>query len=437
MPQSAVRNRVAAGAFLLVALAAGLTVLVLVGGWETWTQETQTVNVRFKAAPNIKIGNQVLLAGHPVGRVEKTGLVETTCAVGAARPTCYMVQVTMSLPKEYVIHKDARILISQALVGQSAVINIEDVGFGEKATDFIMGGEASAFAGAAGEIGIGDKERQSIGEIIEDVREAAKSLKTNLPGIVENVRVVTASLKTDLPGIIEKVKTAGDNLAAGTQTAKETVAELKQVVEENRETVKSAISNAKGATENVVATTQNIQQIVAENRDDIHQTIAHAHTVMDSVTKNTDAIIDNVRSASNDLKTSIADFKVITGDAKALIATNRGNIAVTLQNFRETSDHLLATMKEVQRAPWRLFKTPDKKEVESLNLYDSARAFASAATDIQTCADTLEVMIEARKQGVDVNPEILQGMLKRLEDTFAKYEEAEKALLKEFERIQK
>jgi formiminotetrahydrofolate cyclodeaminase len=148
-------------------------------------------------------------------------------------------------------------------------------------------------------------------------------------------------------------------------------------------------------------------------------------------------MVANEKATSADLKTSIADFKVIAGDAKALVSTNRGNIAVALQNFRETSDHLLALSKEVRRAPWRLFATPDKKEVESLNLYDSARAFAQAATDIQTCADTLQVMIDARKNGVDVNVEILQGMQKRLEETFARYQEAEKALLKEFERIGK
>jgi ABC-type transporter Mla subunit MlaD len=419
MPQHAARNRVVAGAFLLVALAAGLTVLVLVGGWETWTREVQAVNVRFKAAPNVKIGNPVLLAGHPIGRVEKTRLVEAARPVGAARPTCYMVEVTMSLPKEYTIHKDARILISQALVGQSAVLNIEDVGFDEEVTDFIVGGEASPFAGAASEVGIGDKERRSVGEIIE------------------NIRTVTATLKTDFPGVIEKVKAAGDNLAEGTKKAKETIAEMKDMLDENRESVKAAVANAKGATEHVVATTQNIQALVAENRDDIHQAIVHARSAVENIDKESAAIIANVRAGSADLKTAVADFKIIAGDAKALVATNRGNIATTLQNFRETSDHLLALSKEVRRAPWRLFATPDKKEVESLNLYDSARAFAQAATDIQTCADTLQVMIEARKEGVAVNPDILQGMLKRLEETFARYQEAEKALLKEFERIQK
>ena len=419
MPQHAARNHVVAGVFLLVALAAAITVLALVGGWETWTQETQAVNIRFKAAPNIKVGSPVLLAGHPVGRVEKTQLVESTCPVGDKRPMCYLVQVTVSIPKQYEIHKDARIMISQSLVGQSAVLNIEDVGFGEKVADFIMGGEASAFAGAAGEVGIGDKERQSVGQIIEDVR------------------TVVASLKTDLPAVVEKVKAASSDLAEGTKKAKETVAEMKDMLDENRENVKAAIANAKGATEHVVATAQNIQTMVAENRDEVHQTIVHAHSLVENVDKEAAAIVANVKATSVDVKAAMADFKVIAGDSKALISTNRGNIATALQNFRETSDHLLALSKEVRRAPWRLFATPDKKDVESLNLYDSARAFAQAATDIQTCADTLQVMIEASKEGVAVNPEILQGMQKRLEETFARYQEAEKVLLKEFERIQK
>jgi rubrerythrin len=164
----------------------------------------------------------------------------------------------------------------------------------------------------------------------------------------------------------------------------------------------------------------------------------HAHGHLDYLKKVGDPATDlPIGSTDENLKAAIADFKVIATDAKALVSTNRGNIATTLQNFRETSDHLLALSKEVRRAPWRLFATPDKKEVESLNLYDSARAFAQAATDIQTCADTLQIMIDASKEGVAVNPEILQGMQKRLEETFARYQEAEKALLKEFERIQK
>ena len=430
MPQHSVRNRVAAGAFLLVALAAAVTVLVLLSGWDTWTQETQMLRIRFKAAPNIKIGNPVTLAGHPVGRVEKIGLVETPCPPGEKRGPSYVVEVTASLPQAYTIHKDARILIVQSLVGQSALVNVEDVGFGDKVADFIAGGEASPFAGAAGEIGIGEKERKSVAEIVEDVR------------------LIATNLKTDLPAVVEKVKAAGDNLVAGSKKADEALAKINQVLDENRENVKATIANAKSATEkvdkgageivaNVKAATEDVGALIKENREDVRDTVQHLHSTVEKADKDVGDIVANVKQASADIQAAVADFKVIAADAKALMATNKGNLAVTLQNFRETSDHLLALSKEVRRAPWRLFATPDKQEVESLNLYDSARAFASAAADLETCSDTMQVMVDAKQKGVEVDPEILKGMLQRLQETFAKYSEAEKALLKEFDRIQK
>jgi ABC-type transporter Mla subunit MlaD len=221
---------------------------------------------------------------------------------------------------------------------------------------------------------------------------------------------------------------------------------MKEVLGENRENVKAAIAHARSATEkvdkgagevvaNVKTASEDVKAIVAENREDIRQTAQHLHSVTEKADKDISDIIANVRQASADIKTAVADFKVIAADGKALVATHRGNVATMLQNFRETSEHLLALSKEVRRAPWRLFATPDKKEVESLNLYDSARAFASAATDLETCADTIQVMIDAKQKDVEVDPEILKGMLKRLQETFDKYQEAEKALLKEFERI--
>ncbi|MBM4020088.1 MAG: hypothetical protein FJ288_17515 [Planctomycetes bacterium] len=430
MPQHPVRNRVIAGAFLLAAMAAAVAVLVLLGGWETWTQETQTLRVRFKAAPNVKVGSPVLLAGHPVGRVEHIAVVEAPCPPGEKRGPCYVVEVAASLPKTYVIHKNARVLTVQSLVGQSAVVNIEDVGFSGPVTDYLPGGEASPFAGAAGEVGIGEKERQSIAQIIE------------------HVRLIAENLKGDLPGIIEKVKAAGDSLAAGAKKADDALAKVNLVLDENRENIKATVAGARSATEkvdkgageivaNVKTASEDVQAIVKENREDIRQTVEHLRGTVEKADKDAGEIMANVKAASADIKAAVADFKTIASDGKALVATHRGNVASMLQNFRETSDHLLALAKEVRRAPWRLFATPDKKEVESLNLYDSARAFASAATDIDSCADTLQVMLEARAKGVEVDPEILKGMLQRLQQTFEKYQEAEKALLKEFDRIQK
>jgi ABC-type transporter Mla subunit MlaD len=452
MPHHPVRNRALAGGFLLAAMAAALAVLVLLGGWDAWFQDVQILRVRFRAAPNLKVGSPVLLAGHPVGRVEKILLVPVTlpapkndeAAAPAGKPavpeapiTVYRVEVMASLPRTYVIHKDARVVIVQALVGQSAAVNIENVGRGEPAGEFLEGQEASVFAEAASELGIGEGERQDIGDIIHDFK------------------VVAATLRADLPGIVDKLKTTSADLAEGSKKASDALTKVHLVLDENRENVKAAIASAKSATEkvdqgtgevvknitaasgDVKAASGDVRAIVAENRDDIRQTVQHLHGTAQKADKDIGAIVANAHAASADLKVAVADFRTIAGDTKALVATNRANLATTLQNFRETSDHLLALAKEVRRAPWRLFATPDKQEVESLNLYDSARAFAQAATDLQGVADTLQVMLEARDRGVEVNPEVLKEMLKRLEETFAKYQEAEKTILKEFQRVQK
>ncbi|MGB2615217.1 MAG: MlaD family protein [Phycisphaerae bacterium] len=296
MPHHPLRNQMVAGAFVLLMAAAVAVILVLVGGWQTWFEDTRTLRIRFETAPNIKTGGPILMAGHPVGRVTDVAVVEVPCPPTAVGK-CYQVEVVGQIPTRFTIYENARIVITQSLMGQSA-INIEEVGFGKKATGAIQGAQASPFAAAADELGIGVEEKQNIKEILRDLRDVA-------------------------------------------------------------------------------------------------------------------------------------------ADAKQLVALNKGEIAQTLQNFRETSEHLKATAKEVRRAPWRLLARPDKAEVESLNLYDAARAFASAATDLDALADTLQAMIEAKEKGVQLDPETLQAMLKRLEETFTRYEDAETALWQEFERIQK
>jgi ABC-type transporter Mla subunit MlaD len=423
MPYHPARNRVIAGAFLVAAMAACLVVLILVGKWDVFTRETQGLHIRFRSAPNIRVGGPVLLAGHLVGQIEAIALVKTPCPPGDKRGDCYMVDVLARIPAEYGIRKDARIVISQALVGQSASLNIEDVGAGEAAADFIEGKETSAFAGAgdelAGAIGIGPEQRKDIQKFLANMSKFSDTVNTDGKEILEQLKGVGAALK-----------------------------KVNDILDENRDNVKATIANAKSASEKVdkgagevveevKTTVKSARTIVEENRDDIRKAVANVRDVTESVKKDIDQIVANVRTGSEGMKKAVADLEVVASSAKALVVTNRANVSVMLQNFRETSEHLKALAKEVRRAPWKMFDKPDKKDVESINLYDAACAFASAATDLDRTADTLEVMIDAKKQGIDVDPETLKGMLDRLKETFKNYQQAEDGLLKEFQRIQK
>lgn len=430
MPQHAARNRVLAGGFLLLSMTAALVVLVLVGSWDTWFQKTQTVNIRLATAPNIKVGSPVLLAGHPIGRVDRIQLVQVLSKPEGKGGKRYQVEVMAVLPEHFAIFANARIVTTQALVGQSAVINIEDVGYGDPVKEYIQGWEASPFAAAASELGIGEAE------------------KANISKILENVRLSTETIQKNLPEIIEKLKATSDNLTEGSMKVKETIDRINTILDENRDNIKTAVANTKSVTEkadkgagevmdNLKSASAKVKGIIDTSEPDIREAVTHVKNITEKADKQVSEVLENVRAASGDVKAAVADFRVVASDTKALVATNRGNIATMLQNFRETSEHLRALAKEVRRAPWRLFATPDKDEVESLNLYDSARAFSSAASDLDSLADTLEVMVDAKNKGVGVDPEILKGMLKRLEETFTNYQKAEEALLKEYERIKK
>jgi len=375
------RNHVIAGAFVLAMIAAAIAVLVIIGGSQSWFEPKQTLRIRFAAAPNLKVGNPVTLAGCPVGRVIDVGIVPATPS-GEPEKIRYVVEVTAELPTRYKIHKDAQVFMLQSLVGQSAAVDIRNVGIGDllQAVDYLTGRQASAFADAADELGIGEKEKGNIQEILENIRE------------------LTAKAKEDAPEILAKLKTTSENLEA-----------------------------ASGK----------IQAILDENRDDVRQTVVHARGITEKVDQNLGGIMADVSAGAADLKGSLENLRIMTGDSKDVVVWNKGNLNKTLQNFKDTSEHLKALAQEVRRAPWRLFATPDKKEVESLNLYDAARQFATAASDLEGLADTLKVMMEAKEKGVEVDPEVLQGMVDRLQDTFNHYQETEEALWKEFERIKK
>jgi ABC-type transporter Mla subunit MlaD len=431
MARHPTRNRVVAGAFLLAMAVAAVAILVVVGQWRNWFEPKQTLLIRFDAAPNIKVGSPVLLAGHPVGSVADIQLQPVRRAIKQQTEVdSYVVEVAAELPRRYKIYQNARVTITQTLVGQSALINIENVGYGDLVEEHVNGEQESPFAGAADELGIGEEEKKDVSEILE------------------NIRVVTTDVRKQLPDILAKLKTTSANLVEVSEKAKGTIKRVDTVLDDNRENLKATVANARDLTaaakkeaatilENLKDTTAKVGEIVDENRPDIRETIKHAKSVMAKADSSADEILANVKAASAGLKAGIEDFKVVAANAKALVETNRKRIARTMQNFHETSDHLKALAKEVRRAPWRLFAAPDKEEVESLNLYDVARAFAATASDLDSVADTLQAMMEAKAKGFEVPKDVFDEMLKRLQETYDQYGKAESALLEEFERIQK
>ena len=430
MPRHHGRNLVAAGLFLVLMAAAAVAILILVGGRSLWFEKSTLVRIRFDTAPNVKPGSAVMLAGQPVGRVRGVRPLQVACPTPHQDRTCYKVEVLVALPKEYRLYRNARVVISQSLIGQTAMINIEDPGFEGEITDYLEGNQASPFAAAACELGIGAAE------------------KTNIQETIANLRQVTADVRKDYPDLAAKLKTTAANLEKATADLKEAFPELKTKLLAAAADLGEAANKAKRALDqvdamlmdnryNIEATLDNVHEFSEKANTDGTKLLASANALMGKMDKGLDPILANLKASSESLKGAMADFHVMTGDGKSVTVTNKANINRTILNLRMTSEHLKALAEEVRRAPWRLLARPDQKEVETLNLYDSARAFAAAASDLDGCTDSLQTIVRAKQEGIDVDPEIVKGMLERLQETFKRYRDAEDALWKEFDRIKR
>lgn len=424
MPRNHGRNVVAAGLFLVLMVAAAVVLLVLVAGRSLWFEETTELKVHFEEAPGIKPGSVVTFRGLEVGRVT----VVRPIAQDQDGRNRYLIEVVISVPKKYQPYRNARIVITHGLVGTSATVNIQELGFpetkGGPPAEVVRGNQVSPFAAAAADLGIGDTEKKNIQEILANLRHVSADLKEDLPEVLAkakatagNLEKLSGDLKTDYPEIHDKFLATAAELEKASEQATAGLEKMHAILDENRENVKKTTAHVAGFAEKLDTDGGSF----VENLDG----------------EDVGEILDNVKAASADLKVAMADFKRLAADGKTLMVTHKGNLTKTVLNFRAVSEHLKATAKEVRRAPWRLLAQPDKEEVETLNLYDAARAFGTAAADLDSFSDSLRLLAEAEEAGIEVDPEIVRGMMQRLEDTFERYKEAEEALWKEFGRIQK
>jgi hypothetical protein len=82
-------------------------------------------------------------------------------------------------------------------------------------------------------------------------------------------------------------------------------------------------------------------------------------------------------------------------------------------------------MVEIRRNPWRLLYRPGAKETRTEILYDAARAYAAAVSDLRAASEALQ----AASVRADPDSENISRLLAELQAAFSRFEETERALL--------
>jgi ABC-type transporter Mla subunit MlaD len=137
-----------------------------------------------------------------------------------------------------------------------------------------------------------------------------------------------------------------------------------------------------------------------------------------------DGLLKRMNTAVTDAGDAIKDVKKTMQTANSVISGNKGKLDDMIKHLHNTALNLELGTAEIKNRPWRLLYSPKKKEVENLTLLDAARAFADGASELNDAAQAL------RDSANDphADPAKVEGLSKKLDETFKKFTEVEKKL---------
>ncbi len=407
------RSNVKAGFFVLAGLAVGFVVIILLSDLESMFTPMQQVRVRYRLSDGLqglREGANVTIGNYPIGTVTKIEQSDADPDDQDMGPVTHQV-VTFEIPQRYALYDNARIELVTPFIGGGASLNIADVGSdaGEQATDPQTGatrrGESWVYAYGQGpipgnlarspavaqaidDLGIGDKQRLQIQNIISHVESVSADLDA-----------LTAQATAD-PNQVRRILARVESVVV---KADDTLGRARDVLDPNGP-MRRALETARA--------------MLSETRPKISSTLDAADRILND---NEQTIGEALRSA----RSALADANDMAAQLKTVVTTQRPVLEKMIANMRLTSDQLKLAAIEVRRAPWRLLYKPTNQELETENLYDAARSFALAAGTLDATADSLNALVQRQGDHIDADDENLKLMLDKLHQSFEQFTDAE------------
>lgn len=425
MARVVARNNVLAGGFLLASLALAVFMSFLLSDRDGLGKTTSYV-VRFpiaQGAVGLKPDSEVRVGGQVVGRVRSVRLVEDPPGSGISRS----VDAVVAIRQNVALFPDARVALDVPLLGTLTSINISDVGSPDHPQGRLPEGSVLtaglSVPGFLAQAGIGpdmvDKVRGVLDKADQTAAEVLALVRRNAPGIddaVENVRATTADARerfstwskdadatvTNTRAFSERFTGWADRADATIDSARSFTTKLNEALDANRPTVDRILAN----------TDQLVTDFRAGPYERINQALATAKGAMDEMAR-------------------------VVGNAGKVLDEETPNIRRMLANARLASDQLKLTLMEVRAQPWRLLYRPEKREFENELLYDSARAYAEAVSDLRAAAESLGAMTRRLEQAPSAEDLADARRLNdQLKAAFDRYARLEADLIKRLEQAE-
>ncbi|MDY7011579.1 MAG: hypothetical protein SVV80_12640 [Planctomycetota bacterium] len=391
-------NEFAAGMFVLIALAAGIAVLIWLGAAEVLSPAKGLAGFYVDESSGdvgLEKGSLVIIAGKEMGKV-----IKTTYHPEKSR-TIYLAKLEHADVKVY---SDGKAHVAVGLVGAGRLVITS------------RGTPKAGIADEDNPVKIAGGMDQTMG----DIATAAESLK-NVAAAVEK------QLSTEQAGtLLVKIHAILDDLKTTSARVVQIAANIAKEVE---------IANKSSILAKAHQTMDDINQISDDAKPKVEKALTSVVNIAEKMEKYTDEdiakLLADLRKSTTKLVEIFADFKTVSSTARDIVILNRENLDEMIANMKSVSLNLNAAAKEIRRNPWRLLDKPSEKDKRDQNIYDAARAFAEGAEQLDDALVRLKALRQARPAGVQSDDPELLKIRKHLQDTFEKFRTAEDSLWKE------
>ena len=426
------QNNFIAGVFTLIGIAGFVFIILTLSGVSAFATRRNEYIVRFTladGASGLKNGSSVRVGGQEAGKVTSVSYYPAgSGAAGNSTPPQF-IDVHVAIRRDLTIYSDASVLLELPLLGNVSAINIPSVGSPAKGVlteGAVINGRIAppAFLQQAG---FGDEQRKLVQETLTDARQVAADLK-EITGAVsgkagttmENINAAAADVR----------QFAGDAKARINEWSPRIDNTLKNIeaVSGNLESSRKLLDTGLEKARDFIAS---IQEALNANRAHIDSTLKNADEL---TTKANTELYQRVQATLEDAQRGVRSFSTVGEAAGNLIDELAPEVRLATANARLASDQLKLMMAELRRNPWRLLYQPGGKEIERELVYDAARNYAQAVSDLRGASTSLESLTTGMNgpgKGPlsDADKTRLAEVQKGVLDSFAKYKTAEAKFL--------
>lgn len=390
----------------------------------------------------LKEGSGVLLGGSVrVGRVESVAIEEITPTTPPDAPQEAVFVVRVSLDDNVPLYNDCEISTAQPTIGDSGYVLIERVGTpGQVLQQPINGTPPQGFAVAIaalqdrllGPNGIIDR----VGTLLDPDDKRSFVYKTLRS--LDDLNAMTGELRSQLnpqqqTTLLAKLHRTMDDINTATAALR---------TEMQRGDNEAALAKVHLALDRLDTALADVAAIIHDGRPRIDNTLAsveHATTAIDRDivaalrqqldVARADSMIAKAHQAFDRVNETLTHVGTTVQAGEELLVLNRPQLEQTLENFGEMSDNLRQTSQEVLLNPSKLIWGPDAKRDEQLVVFQAARNFAEAATELDRVSQRLQALLATMPaEGGTVNPELLEQVQGAVRAAFERFKQAEDQL---------